>query len=73
MAKFELKPFHKNVPDEELLEDLLSVASIIGKRSVSGSEYNTHGKFSLSTIEKRFGGLNKALDKVGLIKENTRG
>lgn len=73
MAKFELKPFHKNVPDEELLEDLLSVASIIGKKSVSGSEYNQHGRFSLSTIEKRFGGLNKALEKVGLIKENTRG
>jgi len=43
--KFELEPYHRNVSDEELLEDLRRVAEEIGKRSVTKDEYNEKGHF----------------------------
>ena len=30
--KFQLEPHHRNVPDEELLKDILRVANEIGKK-----------------------------------------
>jgi hypothetical protein len=33
--KFELDPHHRNVPDEELLHDLIRVAKELGKEKVT--------------------------------------
>jgi hypothetical protein len=33
--KYELEPFHRNIPDGELINDLKRVAREIGKRSVT--------------------------------------
>lgn len=64
MSKFELKPFHNNIPNEELIDDIKTVASLLNK-TPTGDEYSQHGKFSLSVIEKRFG-WNNALSLAGL-------
>lgn len=33
--KFKLEPHHRNVPDEELLQDLVRVAEELGKEKVT--------------------------------------
>jgi 5-methylcytosine-specific restriction endonuclease McrA len=66
--KFELKPFNRNVPDEELLADLKRMAKILNKDSFSTREYDKHGgKFRSNTISIRFKGWNNGLEKAGLL------
>ena len=63
--KFELTQYNRNVPDEDLLNDLKLVASELKKSSLSGGEYKKYGKYGLRTISTRFG-WNKALILAGL-------
>lgn len=66
--KFELDPFNRNVPDEELLQDLGAVDAkfkMQGKKLTFRS-YGTLGKYSASTISVRFGSWNDALRKAGI-------
>lgn len=72
--KYELKDFNRNIPDNELLEDIKLVASKFAKKSVSSREYNdAGGKFAANTIIERFGGWNNALIKAGLQLVHHRG
>lgn len=64
--KFELEPYHNNVPDEELLQDLARVAKDIGKEKVTRDEYDDRGKFHGSTLTRRFGSWNEAIKMAGL-------
>ncbi|HEX5002671.1 MAG TPA: HNH endonuclease [Bacteroidia bacterium] len=68
--KFELTRYNQNTTEQELLDDLKRVASDLGKSTVTMVEYDKSGKYSSSTIMKRFGGWNFALDKLGLEKSN---
>jgi hypothetical protein len=68
MAKFELKPFHKNVTDNDLIDDLKAVASLFEKTNVTWDEYNIHGKFNSVTFNRRFGSWNNALERASLVK-----
>jgi Homing endonuclease associated repeat/HNH endonuclease len=68
--KFELESYSRNVPDDELLDDLKAVASDLGKSMVTIDEYNERGKFHATTITRRFRSWFTALDKAGL--ERTR-
>lgn len=52
--KFELEEYHRNIPKIELINDLKRVASMLGKTSITTSEYNKHGKFHSSTLMRRF-------------------
>ena len=61
--KFELEPHNRNVPDEDLLNDLNKVAEELGKETITGEEYKKKGKYASKTIEARFGSWNKALEK----------
>ena len=64
---FVLTEYHRNVPDEELLEDIKKVAMQLGKTSITQKEYkNAGGKFSRDTITRRFGGWINAIQKAGL-------
>ena len=63
--KFELKINRRNIPEKELLDDLLKVEGLIDK-PISKAIYNKHGRFSSGTYEKRFGTWNKALECAGL-------
>jgi Homing endonuclease associated repeat len=56
----------KKISDEQLLNDLKSVAEQIHKSSVTRAEYDELGQFASANFKKRFGSWNKALDKAGL-------
>lgn len=66
--KFELETHHRNIPDEELLQDLTRVAKELGKDKVTIDEYNERGKFHNTTLTRRFGSWFTALKKAGLKK-----
>jgi hypothetical protein len=55
-----------NIPDEELIEDLVRVAKGLVKERVTTDEYNEKGKFSSSTFISRFGSWFVALKMAGL-------
>jgi 5-methylcytosine-specific restriction endonuclease McrA len=63
--KFELTPYHRNISEQELFDDLKKVALKLGKGKVTKEEYDEHGKFSSGTFEKRFG-WTKAIKSIGL-------
>jgi len=64
--KYVLDPDNRNCPDDVLFGDLETVANQLGKRAITKDEYNRHGRFSASTMQKRFGSWNEALHKAGL-------
>lgn len=64
--KFELNDYHRNVSNEELLVDVRETAQNLGKYTLTADEYTANGKYSHSTIIRRFGSWNKALEKAGL-------
>lgn len=66
--RFELEPYHRNVTDNELIEDLKRVAQQLGKNTLTNIEYNHFGNFYSSTLRRRFGSWFSALEKAGLEK-----
>lgn len=66
--KFELKPYNRDVPDEDLIADLKKVARELKKEALTRNEYDRIGKYSEGTLRKRFGGWLNALEKAGLNK-----
>jgi hypothetical protein len=65
--KYQLKDFNRNVPDEELLNDLKVVAQNLGLDKISSRQYNENGgKYTAGTLGVRFGSWNKALEIAGL-------
>ena len=69
--KFELDNYARNVSDDLLIEDLVSVAKKLNKNSITHDEYNQEGKYSSSTYLRRFGSWFNALEKAGLQKTRT--
>ena len=63
--EFDLKK-KRNILDEELISDLLRVASILRKDIVTIEEYDKLGKFNSSSLRRRFGNWAKCLQKVNL-------
>ncbi len=51
---------------KEILEDIRRVASSLGRRWVSRSEYKLHGRFSTFTVERTFLTWGKAVEAAGL-------
>ena len=64
--KFELNEHHRNIPNDDLLDDVKRVASINGKKTLTGGEYRQHGKYGLNTFLRRFGSWNTVLELCGL-------
>ncbi len=64
--KFELNSYHRNTPEDELLDDLKTVAKRLNKGSLTIEEYNKYGKFHNTTYSNRFGSWIKALSSAGL-------
>lgn len=69
--KFELEEYHRNVDDNELIEDLQRVAIKLNKKAVTQEEYDSIGKYSCATYSRRFGNWFKALEKAKLEKTRT--
>ncbi len=65
--KYQLNDFNRNVPDQDLLDDLKAVATKLGVAKISSRQYDVNGgKYTSGTIGVRFGGWNKAVEKAGL-------
>jgi len=56
----------KNIPSDELLDDLRRVAGELGSVAMSSRDYELTGKFDASTFMARFGSWNSALTAAGL-------
>ncbi len=65
--KYELPPNNRDCSDRVLLDDLRSVAAQCGKNTVKRDEYGTRGRFNPTTLIKRFGSWNQALETAGLV------
>lgn len=63
---FKLNDYHRNVSDEEFLDDIQRVAMLLNKSTLTQKEYKAYGKYHPSTIINRFGGWNATLIKAGL-------
>lgn len=68
--KFELKPNNRNASDEEILKDIKQVADKLGLNSLRQTDYKKHGRYSYSTVVRRFGLWVNALKMTGLEIEN---
>ncbi|MBE7064637.1 MAG: hypothetical protein E7384_02325 [Ruminococcaceae bacterium] len=64
--KFEYQEYNKKATDDELIDDVTRVAKEHGLSSLSMHEYKTYGSFDNSTITRRFGTWNHALELAGL-------
>lgn len=69
--KFELEEYHRNTPDEELINDLKQVAEKSNKTSITRELYDEKGKFNSGTLIRRFGSWFDSLEKAGLEKTRT--
>jgi hypothetical protein len=58
------------VSDEQLLSDLRSVATRLGKETVGQKEYRQIGRYDDTTASSRFGSWNNALRAAGLTVSN---
>jgi hypothetical protein len=66
--KFKLDPFNRNVPDKELLQDLVAVDAKLKAQGhkLTFRSYRKHGKYDASTIGVRFGSWNHGLRRAGI-------
>lgn len=60
--KFELNDYHRNVSNEEFVNDVRQTAKELGKSTLTADEYATHGKYHSSTLMRRFGSWKKVLE-----------
>jgi 5-methylcytosine-specific restriction endonuclease McrA len=65
-VKFELEPYSRNVPDELLIQDVVEVAANLGRGTVTMQEYELHGKYHPSTLQRRFRSWFNVLKKANL-------
>ena len=65
--RYQLK-FKRNIPDQELIDDLIRVAKELGQNKVTTFQYNDSGHYSNRTFIRRFGSWLKALEQAGLQK-----
>jgi len=65
---YELEALHRNTPDAELLDDLKRVSQELPSNTVTKSQYDERGRFSASTLQRRFGSWHGALERAGLTK-----
>lgn len=70
--KFKLDQFNRNVPDQELLDDL-KLASVKAGKPITFRSYREFGRYSPGTISDRFGTWNNALIKAGLVPVEVKG
>lgn len=72
IMKYELKEFHINISDEELLSDIIRVANNLNKKSITMHDYDSKGgQYNSSTIIRHFGTWNNALDCAKLSRNQT--
>ena len=64
--EFKLNEYHRDVSDEEFLNDLRKVAELLSRENLSMLDYQKNGKYHPSTIARRFGGWRNSLKRADL-------
>jgi hypothetical protein len=64
--KFELNDYHRDISDEELLQDLINISQKNEIDFITISLYKKYGKYSYTTFQRRFGSFTNALKQAGL-------
>ena len=64
--KFELSSLPRNCSDEELIDEIKRVDSILEKEVIKQKDFNNFSKISAQSIAKRFGTWEQALISSGL-------
>src|SRR3989344_3199329 len=64
--QFELSHDKRNISDDDLLSDLRHVASEQSEQQVKQLTYKDHGKYGVTTVIRRFGSWNAAVEAAGL-------
>ena len=64
--KFELDEYHRNITNEELIEDIKKVSASLSKNSITTDEYDKYGKYNHATYYRRFSSWKEALELAGL-------
>lgn len=69
--QYQIKLQQRNIPDQELLDDLKKVAALLGNLQwLTYAQYEKHGTFAPNTIKNRFGSWKNALEKAGFSQQN---
>jgi hypothetical protein len=66
IMEFVLEEYHRNTPNADLIEDIKTISRKLQKNTVTMTEYNEYGKFSSSTLYRRFGSWFNVLELAGL-------
>ena len=64
--EFILNEHHRNVPDEELLQDVKDVAIRLKQDTLTIEDYQKHGKYHPTTLRRRFGSWKSILSLAEL-------
>ena len=64
--KYKLNEYHRNVTEEELLNDLKRVSIELNKEFISRNEYIKHGKYSFEPFRRVFKTWKNSLKNAGL-------
>lgn len=68
--RFVLNELHRNITDEELLQDVRDVVIRLGLQTISSVKYVENGKYAYSTFHSRFGDWCKVLENAELPQLN---
>jgi hypothetical protein len=71
--RYVLEPYNRNVSDANMIDDVKRVARELGNDRLTIDQYNKHGHFHATTLQRRFGSWFKVLDKAGLQRTRTLG
>jgi 5-methylcytosine-specific restriction endonuclease McrA len=63
---YKLEPYHRNVSEQALIEDVISVATKLNVEKLTIDQYNEHGLYHSTTLTRRFGSWFTVLDKCEL-------
>lgn len=63
---FQLNNYHRNVNDNELIEDVINTAKKLNKESLTIDEYSINGSYHYSTLIRRFGSWKEVLQLCSL-------
>lgn len=63
---------NRDVPDHVLIQDVVEAALRLGQGTVTMHEYQQHGKYHPSTLQRRFGSWFTVLEMAGLTDSRSR-
>lgn len=63
---YTLNNYHRNITDNELIDDLINVSKQLASNTVTIDQYNHYGTYHATTLTRRFGSWFKCLELAGL-------